>query len=934
MNVESNVSGIVTGTGIATGNIEFWPFNYGTIAVLGGIGGNSSVYDFNDQSANADNYGSMQIHNYGAGQTLLAYNDWGGNPTLPIDDVGIGNNTSSNTFDARVHPDWTFQQNAATYTTKLLEVYVRAATNKPPVADAGPDQTNANAVECTSPSGASVSLDGSGSFDPDNDPLTYTWREGTTVLAGPTTTTSIPIEIVSLSLGNHTIDLEVSDGSATDTDQVLVNVVDTAAPVPDVATLPAVTGECSATISGPPTATDICEGTITGTTTDALTRTTQGTSVVTWTFDDGNGNSTTQTQNIVVNDVTAPVADLASLPDVTGQCSATISGSPTSTDNCAGAITGTTTDALTRSTQGTSVVTWTYDDGNGNTSTQTQNIVVDDTIAPVPDVATLADVTGQCSATISGSPTSTDNCAGAITGTTTDALTRTTQGTSVVTWTFDDGNGNTTTQTQNIVVDDVTAPVPATVPLPDATGECSATISSAPTATDNCAGTITGTTTDALTRTTQGTSVVTWTFDDGNGNTTTQTQSIVVEDITGPAVTVPADLVVECTGPSGQAVSIGIATAIDNCDPSPTVTNDAPGTFFLGTTVVTWTAEDATGNTSTATQNITVEDTTPPEIEAALMRVGGSGDDDDDDGGSGNLFMVSVLGTDVCDPDPVETACIVQPLGPTDQFKLKFKKNKGGGDDDDDDGGGAVKNEIQIKIGKKKTKVTLKGPDQQFLEDLLDAAILKGGFAVIDGQKVKLVVKGGGNDDDDDDGGSGGGTWKFVFDPNGNLISASGPGLTLRAFATDASGNVSDILDVPVPKKGKGKHAKLAKNSTRGGNRLVGGLDPLSGSPDVRFALDSSEPLSFRLDQNFPNPFNPETTIRYAVEEASQVRLTIYNIQGQEVRVVVNAPHSAGRYKTRWDGRDALGRAVSTGVYVYRLEAGTSVALRKMVFVK
>ena len=227
------------------------------------------------------------------------------------------------------------------------------------------------------------------------------------------------------------------------------------------------------------------------------------------------------------------------------------------------------------------------------------------------------------------------------------------------------------------------------------------------------------------------------------------------------------------------------------------------------------------------------------------------------------------------------------PSWPTDQFQLKFKKKKGGGDDDDD-GGGNVKNEIKIKFKKNKIKVELKGPDQQLLEDLLNAAIQKGGFPVTDGQKVKLVVKGGGKDDDDD--GGGGGTWKFVFDANGNLISASGPGPNLRAFATDASGNISNILNVPVPKKGKGKHAKLAKNSTRVGNRLVGGLDPLSGSPDVRFALDSNEPLSFGLDQNFPNPFNPETTIRYSVPEASEVRLTIYNIQGQEVRVLINAP--------------------------------------------
>ena len=657
----------------------------------------------------------------------------------------------------------------------------------------------------------------------------------------------------------------------------------------------------------------------------------------TWTATDRSGNDATASQTLTVQDTTDPV--LSGVPaDVTVECDAVPGpATVTATDNCdpdpVVALVEVRTDGPSQDNY-TLTRTWTATDRSGNAASSSQTLTVQDTTPPVPDLASLPDATGECSATIGAAPTASDNCSGAITGTTTDALTRTTQGTSIVTWTYDDGNGNTTTQTQNIVVNDVTAPVSDAVPLPDATGECSATIPGPPTATDNCAGTVTGTTTDPLTRATQGTSVVTWTYDDGNGNTTTQTQSIVVEDITSPVLTVPADVVVECAGPGGQAVSIGVATAIDNCDPSPTVTNDAPATFSLGTTEVTWTAEDATGNTATAIQSVTVEDTTPPEIEAVLMRVGGSGgDDDDDDGGGGNLFMVSVLGSDVCDPNPLETACIVQPLGPTDQFQLKFKKKKGGGDDDDDDGGGAVKNEIQIKIGKKKTKVTLKGPDQQFLEDLLNAAILKGGFPVIDGQKVKLVVKGGG-DDDDDDGGNGGGTWKFVFDANGNLICASGPGLNLLAFATDASGNVSDILNVPVPKKGKGKHAKLAKIRAGRKEGLGGSLDPLSGSPDVRFALDSNEPLTFRLDQNFPNPFNPETTIRYSVREASDVRLIIYNIQGQEVRVLINAPHSAGRYNTRWDGRDASGRSVSTGVYVYRIEAGSHVALRKMVFVK
>jgi formylmethanofuran dehydrogenase subunit C len=94
---------------------------------------------------------------------------------------------------------------------------------------------------------------------------------------------------------------------------------------------------------------------------------------------------------------------------------------------------------------------------DGNVSTM--NVEVGDNEAPVPDVASLLDITGECSATITSPPTATDNCAGTITGTTTDPLTYSTQGTYSVTWTYDDGHGNTTTQTQNVVIDDVTAPV-------------------------------------------------------------------------------------------------------------------------------------------------------------------------------------------------------------------------------------------------------------------------------------------------------------------------------------------------------------------------------------------------------------------------------------------------------------------------------------------
>ncbi len=418
--------------------------------------------------------------------------------------------------------------------------------------------------------------------------------------------------------GTYTITWTYDDGNGnTSTQTQTVIVDDVTAPVPDVATLPDVTGECSATVSVTPTATDNCSGSVTGTTTDPLTYSAQGTYTITWTYDDGNGNTSTQTQTVIVDDVTAPVPDVATLPDVTGECSATVSVTPTATDNCSGSVTGTTTDPLTYSAQGTYTITWTYDDGNGNTSTQTQTVIVDDVTAPVPDVATLPDVTGECSATVSVTPTATDNCSGSVTGTTTDPLTYSAQGTYTITWTYDDGNGNTSTQTQTVIVDDVTAPVPDVATLPDVTGECSATVSVTPTATDNCSGSVTGTTTDPLTYSAQGTYTITWTYDDGNGNTSTQTQTVIVDDVTAPVPDVAT--LPDVTGECSATVSV-TPTATDNCSGSVTGTTTDPLTYSAqGTYTITWTYDDGNGNTSTQTQTVIVDDVTAPVPDVATL---------------------------------------------------------------------------------------------------------------------------------------------------------------------------------------------------------------------------------------------------------------------------------------------------------------------------
>lgn len=224
---------------------------------------------------------------------------------------------------------------------------------------------------------------------------------------------------------------------------------DLTGPVADVVSLTDATGDCSVTPVAP-TATDNCSGALTGTTATVFPVTALGTTIVTWTYTDAAGNTATQDQNVVVTDAIAPVADVVSLADATGDCAVT-PVAPTATDNCAGAITGTPSETFPIGVIGTTVVTWTYDDGNGNVSTQDQNVVVTDAIAPVADVVSLADATGDCSVT-PVAPTATDNCAGAITGTPSETFPITAAGTTVVTWTYDDGNGNVTTQDQNVIV--------------------------------------------------------------------------------------------------------------------------------------------------------------------------------------------------------------------------------------------------------------------------------------------------------------------------------------------------------------------------------------------------------------------------------------------------------------------------------------------------
>jgi len=93
-------------------------------------------------------------------------------------------------------------------------------------------------------------------------------------------------------------------------------------------------------------------------------------------------------------------------------------------------------------------------------------------------------------------------------------------------------------------------------------------------------------------------------------------------------------------------------------------------------------------------------------------------------------------------------------------------------------------------------------------------------------------------------------------------------------------------------------------------------------------------PANFVLLQNVPNPFNPETDIRFELPQASQVELKIYNMLGQAVRTLVNRPFGAGYHSIRWNGADDAGNQVASGVYIYRMRAGEFTAIKRLVLTK
>jgi hypothetical protein len=457
----------------------------------------------------------------------------------------------------------------------------------------------------------------------------YSWSiTGNGSISGPDDEQTVTV-IAGTDCGvSFVLNLDVSnDAGCSSTCSKEVTVDDNEAPtisgVGDAATI-----ECPATPEfSDPSATDNCDDNPSLTFEDETTQgdCAQEYSVTrTWTATDACGNSSQASQTITVEDNTAPeitgVGD-----DATIECPATPEFSdPSATDLCDDNPSLNFEDETTQGdcAQEYSVTrTWTATDACGNSSQASQTITVEDNTAPeitgVGDDATI-----ECPATPEFSdPSATDLCDD---NPSLNFEDETTQGDcaqeySVTrTWTATDACGNSSQASQTITVEDNTAPEITGVGN-DATIECPATPEfSDPSATDLCDDNPSLNFED---ETTQGDcaqeySVTrTWTATDACGNSSTASQTITVEDNTAPEITgVGDDGTVEC--PSEPVFSD--PSASDLCDDNPSLTYDdqrTDGNCAQEYSVTrTWTATDACGNSSTASQTITVEDNTAPSF--------------------------------------------------------------------------------------------------------------------------------------------------------------------------------------------------------------------------------------------------------------------------------------------------------------------------------
>ena len=440
----------------------------------------------------------------------------------------------------------------------------------------------------------------------------------------------------------------------------------------------------------------------------------------------------------------------------------------------------------------------------------------------------------------------------------------------------------------------------------------------------------------------KGTTVVTLTVSDGIEEDQ-DTVSITVVDTTPPDIVCPADITVECTEHGGTSKNdiqlvpfFAGVSATDICDATPTITDDAPNLFPLGNTVVTFTATDDDGNQSTCEATVTVEDTTPPEIEVTFA------DGTPDVLWPPNHKMATIETevevTDVCDPNPTFVLTSITSDEP-----------------DNDIGDGNTNNDIK--------EAAYGTPDLEFKL----RAERQGGM---DGRKYTIIYTAS-----DISGNTANDTVCVIVphDQSGNALAANGfsnDGMTVPTYGTfqlvlpagygldptvvdvdrtyvgnmygvvrPSAGTLVDVTKDGAPDliltydaaaladlgfKAKGKLTQGLHYSTPQGEFLVPDIFALGTPlkikidkggelPDVQGQELSEQPAEIALGSEAP-----EKGMLHLAAGGS-VKVEVFDVQGRLVRTIVNREMAPGLHNIAWDNKDNTGAPVSSGIYFYRI---------------
>ncbi|HOK89295.1 MAG TPA: DUF5011 domain-containing protein, partial [Candidatus Hydrogenedentes bacterium] len=305
--------------------------------------------------------------------------------------------------------------------------------------------------------------------------------------------------------GTYTVTYSVQDPVTlvTVTATRTVNVVDTTAPVITLNGNSTMTIECGSTFTDPgATATDACAGNRTVTVSGSVNANAVGTYTLTYNANDGNGNNATPvTRTVNVVDTTAPVLTLNGSSVMTIQCGSTFTDpGATAVDACTGNRTVNVSGTVNTAVVGTYTRTYTANDGNGNTATTTRTVNVVDTTAPVITLNGSNPVSVQCGTSYTDAgATAVDACTGNRTVTTSGSVNTSVVGTYTITYSANDGNGNTATATRTVNVVDTTAPVITLNGSNPVSVQCGTSYTDAgATATDSCTGNRTVTTSGSV----------------------------------------------------------------------------------------------------------------------------------------------------------------------------------------------------------------------------------------------------------------------------------------------------------------------------------------------------------------------------------------------------------------------------------------------------